>query len=79
MATSISIGEGGIGLESSGGASVGDILEMEFNLPEIKELVKVSGSLRLKEPSGRTSIEFIKPPEVSRNAIREFVCGKIKE
>lgn len=79
MVTSISIGEGGIGLESSGAASVGDILEMEFNLPGIKEPVKVAGSLRLKEPSGRTSIEFITPPDVSRNAIREFVCGKIKE
>jgi CheY-like chemotaxis protein len=78
-ATSISLGEGGIGLTSSGGASIDDVLELEFNLPDVKKPIKVHGKVRLKEASGRTSVEFTNPLDAGRDAIREFVSSKIKE
>jgi CheY-like chemotaxis protein len=78
-ATSISIGEGGIGLESSGTAQVDDVVALEFNLPDVKKPIKVTGKIRVKEASGRTSIEFIDPSDAGRDVIREYIHGKIKE
>jgi len=78
-ATSINISEGGMGLEGSGGAAVGDVVTLEFNMPEAKESIKVTGKIRNKDASGRTSIEFIDPAEASRGVIREYIYGKITE
>ncbi len=78
-ATSISIGERGMSLAGSGGASVDDVLELEFNLPDLKKPIKVNGKVRLKETSGRTSVEFTNPSDAGRDAIREFVASRIKE
>jgi CheY-like chemotaxis protein len=77
--TSISIGEGGMGLESSGTAAIDDIVTLEFTLPEAKRPVKVTGKVRAKEASGRTSIEFTDPTEAGREAIREYVTSKVIE
>lgn len=54
-------------------------LELEFNLPDVKKPIKVLGKVRLKEASGRTSLEFTNPFDADRDAIREFVSSKIKE
>jgi CheY-like chemotaxis protein len=78
-ATSISIGEGGIALESSGTVQVDEVIELEFNLPDSKKPVKVTGKIRVKEASGRTSIEFTDPSDAGRDAIREYVHGKVTE
>jgi CheY-like chemotaxis protein len=78
-ATSTNIGEGGMGLESSGPAVVGDVLTLEFNMPDVKKPIKVTGKIRVKEASGRTSIEFIDLSDVGRDVIREYVTGKLTE
>jgi hypothetical protein len=78
-ATSINISEGGMGLESSGGAAVGNVLTLEFNMPEAKQPIRVTGKIRSKDASGRTSIEFIDPSEASRGVIREYIYGKVTE
>ena len=77
--TSINISEGGMALESSGAAVVGDTLTLEFNMPEAKQPIKVTGKIRGKDASGRTSIEFVDPTEASRGVIREYIYGKITE
>ena len=82
--TSINISEGGMALEGSGPAAVGDVLtvgsmnSMEVR-PEAKHSLKVTGKIRGKDASGRTSIEFIDPTEASREIIREYMYGKITE
>jgi CheY-like chemotaxis protein len=76
---SISVGGGGMELESSGSASVDDFLVMEFNLPDVKKAIEVTGKVRAKEASGQTSLEFTDPSELGREAIRDFVQGKVKE
>jgi len=78
-ATSISIGESGMGLESSGTAQVDDVLALEFNMPDVKKPVKVTGKIRVKEATGRTSIEFIDTSDAARDAIRDYIHGKVTE
>lgn len=78
-AASTTIGESGIGLSSSGAASIDDVLELEFNLPDVKKPVKVLGKVRVKEPSGLTSVEFTNPLDSGRDAIREYISSRIKE
>jgi CheY-like chemotaxis protein len=78
-ATSINIGEGGMGLESSGTAVVDDVLALEFSMPDAEQPIKVTGKIRVKEASGRTSVEFIDPSEVGRDVIRDYVSGKVME
>jgi CheY-like chemotaxis protein len=78
-ATSISIGEGGMALESSGTAQVDDVLTLEFNMPDLKKPIKVTGKVQIKEASGRTSIEFTDPRDAGRDVIREYIHDKIKE
>jgi CheY-like chemotaxis protein len=78
-ATSVNIGEGGIGLESSGTAGVADVLTLEFNMPDVKRPIKLTGKICGKETSGRTSVEFIDPSEAGRDVIREYVYSKITE
>jgi hypothetical protein len=68
-----------MGLESSGTAVVGDVLTLEFNMPDVKKPIKVTGRIRVKEASGRTSIEFIDPSEAGRDVIREYVYSKVTE
>jgi hypothetical protein len=58
---------------------VGDVLTMEFSVPEGKHPIKVTGKIRGKDPTGRTSIEFINPAEASRELIREYIYGKVTE
>jgi CheY-like chemotaxis protein len=78
-ATSVSIGEGGMGLESSGPAQVEDVLTVEFSMPDVKTPIKITGRIQAKEASGRTSIEFTDASEFCRSAIREYIYGKITE
>jgi CheY-like chemotaxis protein len=79
IATSINIGEGGLALEGSGTAEVDEVLTLEFNIPDVKQPIKVTGKIRVKEASGRTAIEFIDHSEAGREVIREYIYGKIQE
>ena len=78
-ATSINIGEVGMALESSGTAQVDDVLALEFNMPDVKKPIKVTGRIRVKEAAGRTSIEFINPSDAGRDVIREYIHDKVTE
>ena len=79
LATSMNLGEGGIALETSDPAVVNDVLTLEFSIPDVKRPIKVTGQIRVKDPSGRTSIEFIDPLESGRDLIREYIYGKVIE
>jgi hypothetical protein len=66
-------------LESSGTAQGDDVLALEFNMPDLKKPIKVTGKIRVKEASGRTSIEFIDPRDPGRDVIREYIRDKVTE
>jgi CheY-like chemotaxis protein len=78
-ATTTSIGENGMDLQSSGAAQVADVLTLEFNMPGVKQAIKITGKVLEKDASGSTSIEFIDPAEAGREVIREFVYSRITE
>jgi hypothetical protein len=78
-ATSTSIGESGMDLQNSGPAQVADVLTLEFNMPGVTQLIKITGKVREKDASGQTSIEFIDPAEAGHEVIREFVYSRITE
>ena len=78
-ATCISIGECGMTLESSGTAQVDDVLALEFSMPDLKKPIKVTGKIRVKEASGRTSIEFVDPRDAGRDVIREYIHDRVTE
>jgi len=77
--TSINISEGGMAIENSGAAKVGEALRLEFNLPDARQPIKVTGTIRGKESTGRTSLEFTEASEASRALIRDYVFGKTAE
>jgi CheY-like chemotaxis protein len=77
--TSTSIGESGMDLQGSGAAQAADVLTLEFNMPGVKEPIKITGKVREKDATGSSSIEFIDPAEAGREVIREFVYSRITE
>ena len=79
VATSLNLGEGGMALENSDSTAVDDVLTVEFSMPDAKKTVKVTGQIRVKEPLGHTAIEFTEPLESGRDAIREYIYGKVTE
>jgi CheY-like chemotaxis protein len=78
-ATSVSIGEGGMGLESCGNAQVDDVVTLEFSMPDVKTPIRVSGKIQAREASGRTSVEFTDTSDACRRAIREYIYGRVTE
>jgi len=77
--TSVNISDGGMALEGSGIAKVGDTLTLEFALPEAKRPIRVTGKIRGKDSGGRTAIEFTDANEASRSLIRDYIYGKVTE
>ncbi len=48
-------------------------------MPDLKKPIKVTGKIRVKEASGRTSIEFVDPRDAGRDVIREYIHDKVTE
>jgi CheY-like chemotaxis protein len=77
-AESINISEGGMLLERSGGARVGEILELEFTVPPGAPLSALAKVIR-KDPSDRTSLQFTQIASSDREVIKEYVLGEVRE
>lgn len=76
--TSLNICEGGMALESAAGAPVGEILELEFKLPNFPEPLKLQGKVVRKGPPDRTAVQFLDLLESNREALQDFIAGKVK-
>lgn len=78
-AKGINISQGGILLETSGGLEVGQQLELSFSLPQIAEVLSVTGQVVRSEPPDRIGIQFTAiDPEVSE-AIEAYLVGVITD
>lgn len=75
---SLTISEGGILLESSGGLEVGQELEMEFTVPETRELLTVRGKVIHRELPDRIAVLFLDLTEDGRAAIQRYIAGVVK-
>jgi CheY-like chemotaxis protein len=76
--TSLNVCEGGMALESAAGAPVGEILELEFRLAGFPEPLRLRGKVIRKGPPDRTAVQFLDLPESDREALQDFIAGKVK-
>lgn len=76
--TSVNIGEGGIQLETSGGAALGQELELEFVLPHSPSPLKLHGHVVRKEPSDNIAIVFLNLTSEERTTLQTYITGRLK-
>lgn len=73
VATTLTISEGGLSLEPSGGLAGGQELELEFQMIGLPDRFKVRGRVVRKESTERIGVEFAHLSEKCREAIRRYV------
>jgi CheY-like chemotaxis protein len=76
---SVNVAQGGMLLEASGEAVEGEITEITFALPGIRQPLKLMGKIVRKEPSGAMAVEFIDPEPLERAALQHYVTVRAGE
>ncbi len=79
VAGSLNIGEGGMLLEPSGGLEVGDRVQVEFQMPNHKSILRPQARVVRREDPDRVAIEFVQISLEEQEAIREYIFGRGKE
>jgi hypothetical protein len=74
----VNISEGGILLEGSGGASVGEELNLEFVLPQVGSRLRVHAKVVRKEAPDRIALQFRDLDAQSQLAIGTYISGQVK-
>ncbi len=75
-AESVDISEGGILLDTSGGASVGQELDMEFPISESVLPLRARAKVVRKEPPNGMAVQFLGLKPEHRQAIQRYIAGK---
>jgi CheY-like chemotaxis protein len=78
-AESVNVGEGGMLIEPSGGAEKGQVLRLEFCMPNRKKSLRPLAKILRKDPPDRIAVQFttIEPGDVE--AIRDYIFGRTGE
>lgn len=76
-AESLNISEGGMLLESSGGATLGQVINLRFLLPGVPDILSVRGRVVRKAQGDQMAIQFIDLVRETREAIQTYISGKI--
>jgi CheY-like chemotaxis protein len=76
---SINIGEGGLLAEVSAEIGLGQPVEVEFNLPGVREALKLSGAVLRRDASGRIALHFTRLSDADLAAIRQYIIGNLKD
>jgi CheY-like chemotaxis protein len=79
VSDSLNIGEGGMLLGASGGADIGQEIEVNFNLPYFPKPVKARVQVMRKEPSDRLTVAFTNLSMEHRGAIQKYILGGVNE
>ncbi len=79
VSLSETISEGGMSLGGSGGAEVGQELELEFGIAGASKLAGVRSKVLRKEPSGRIAVQFTEIAPEHLEAIRGYIGGGVKD
>ncbi len=75
---SVDMSEGGMLLDASGGAAVGQELDVEFALTSPGRAVRMRAKVVRKEAPDRIAVLFVNIEPEHRDAIREYVTGRVK-
>ncbi len=74
---SVNISEGGMLLEASGGAHLGDELNLEFVILQSGQPVRARAKVVRKEASDRVALEFVNVESQDRQTIQDYITGRI--
>jgi CheY-like chemotaxis protein len=76
---SINIGERGMLIAPSGGVEKGQVLRLEFSMPNRKKPLRPRAKVLRRDPPDRIAVQFtaIEPEEVE--AIRDYIFGRTEE
>ena len=78
-ARSVDLAQGGILLEASGEMAEGDIAEVKFALPGVRQPLKLMGKVVRKVLSEGMAVEFIDPEPPERAALHHYVTAETGE
>lgn len=76
---SVDVGQGGILLQGSGGLAEGDIAEVQFALPGVRDPLKLMAKIVRKVQPNGLGLEFIEPEPPEQKALLHYVTLKTKE
>jgi CheY-like chemotaxis protein len=76
--TSVDMSEGGLLLDASGGAGVGQELTLQFSLTSPGRALKLRAKVVRKEAPDRIAVQFLNAEAEDRDAIREYITGRVK-
>jgi CheY-like chemotaxis protein len=76
---SVNISEGGMLLAPAGGLSVGQELEVAFNLPNITHIVKTRAMAVRADPPNGMGIQFLKLNERDERDLQGYISARIDE
>jgi CheY-like chemotaxis protein len=76
---SLNISESGMLLQPSIKAEIGQRVELEFRIEEVRALLKVSSRVARHEGIERMAVEFVDLAPEDRNAIQVYVTGHLKD
>jgi len=79
VSDSLNLGEGGMLLGASGGADVGQEIEVKFLLPYFPKPVKTRAQVLRKDPPDRMTVGFSCLTLEERGAIQRYVLGGVQE
>jgi CheY-like chemotaxis protein len=74
---SVDISEGGMLLEASGGANVGDELNLEFGIPQSGKPVRARAKVVRKETADRVALEFVNIELQDRQTVLDYITGRV--
>jgi DNA-binding response OmpR family regulator len=79
VAESFSIGEGGMSFKAADRLTEGQEITLEFKLPPADSLLHMQGRVLRQQSPDFTAVEFIGSTFRDRDAIRNFVAGRLQD
>lgn len=76
---SANISEGGMLLETSGGAKLEQELGLEFVIPQSSHKFQIRAKVVRKEPPDRIAVQFLYLSPEDRSAIQDYIIGKVRD
>jgi CheY-like chemotaxis protein len=78
-AESVNVGEGGMLVESSAEVETGQVLRLEFSMPNRKKPLRPLAKILRQEPHGRFALQFTAIEHDETEAIRDYIFGRPEE
>jgi hypothetical protein len=70
--------EGGMLLETANGLTAGEVMDLQFELPEVAQPLKLRAKAVRRELPNRIAVTFLTLPPEHRQAIRSYIAARIE-